>query len=170
MAPTPTLIYTVGHGNRTLRELIALLHGAGVQTLVDVRSFPGSRRYSHFREENLRPALEGGGLIYHWAGRQFGEECPSKMPSTHTALPSPRLRAYAEYMETEAFRKGVDKLTQLAANTVVAILGVEKTATDCHRILIADYLYHLGLTPRHLIDSAITQEHRPMREYTATAR
>ena len=141
MTQAPTILYTLGHGNRTLRELITLLHGAGVQILVDVRSFPGSHRYPHFCEENLRPALEGSGMIYHWAGRQLGEERPGKTASAHTALPSPRLRAYADYMETEIFRKGVDKLTQLAGNSVVAILGAEKPSSDCHRALIADYLY-----------------------------
>ena len=161
MTQTPTTIYTVGHGNRALRELITLLHGAGVQTLVDVRSFPGSRHYPHFCEENLRPALEGSGMVYHWAGRQLGEERLGKTASAHTALPTPRLRAYADHMETEVFRKGVDMLSQLAGNTVVAILGVEKPAADCHRALIADYLYRLGLAPRHLIDSATTLEHHP---------
>ena len=55
----------------------------------------------------------------------------------------------------------MDKLTQLAGNSVVAILGAEKPSSDCHRVLIADYLYWLGLAPRHLIDSATTLEHRP---------
>ena len=158
---TPTTIYTVGHGNRTLRELITLLHSAGVQTVVDVRSFPGSRHYPHLCEENLRPALEGGGMTYHWAGRQMGEERRDKTPSAHTALPLPRLRAYADHMETEIFRKGVEMLSQLAGNTVVAILGVEKPAMDCHRVLIPDYLYWLGLAPWHLIDSVTALEHHP---------
>ncbi len=161
MTQTPTTIYTVGHGNRTLREFITLLHGADVRTLVDVRSFPGSRHYPHFCEETLRPALEGSGIIYHWAGRQLGEERPGKAASAHTALHTPRLRAYADHMETEIFRKGVDMLSQLAGNTVVSILGVEKLTSDCHRVLIADYLYRLGLAPRHLIDSVTTLEHHP---------
>lgn len=162
MTQTPTTIYTIGHGNRTLRELITLLHGAGVQTLVDVRSFPGLRHYPHFCQEHLRPALEGNGIIYHWAGRQLGEErLGKKTASTHTASPASRLRAYADYMETETFRKGADMLSQLAGNSVVAILGVEKLLSDCHRVLIADYLHRLGLAARHLIDGATTLEHHP---------
>ena len=64
-------------------------------------------------------------------------------------------------METEVFRKGIDMLSQLAGNSVVAILGVEKLAADCHRVLIADYLYRLGLAPRHLIDRTAILEHQP---------
>lgn len=161
MIQTPKIIYTVGHGNRSLRELISLLQGASVQAVVDVRSYPGSRHYPHFGEENLRPALAGSNITYHWAGRQLGEERPGKTTSVHMALSAPRMRAYADHMETEIFIKGATKLAQLAGDTVVAILGVEKSVTDCHRALIADYLYWLGLMPRHLVDNVTTLEHQP---------
>ena len=59
-------------------------------------------------------------MIYHWAGRQMGEERRDKTPSAHTALPLPRMRAYADHIETEIFRKGVEMLSQLAGNTVCA--------------------------------------------------
>lgn len=38
-------IYTVGHGARSLEEFVALLHEAGIQRLVDVRTAPGSRKH-----------------------------------------------------------------------------------------------------------------------------
>src|SRR4030065_223932 len=113
MCPIPLTIHTLGHSHRSMQELVALLRAAGIQTLVDVRSFPGSRRYPHFSGENLRMALEGAGMVYHWAGRQLGGKRTGQAVSAHTALSSDELRAYADHMETEAFRKGGQNLLQL---------------------------------------------------------
>jgi uncharacterized protein (DUF488 family) len=159
MCPTPLTIHTLGHSHRSMQELVALLRAAGIQTLVDVRSFPGSRRYPHFSGENLRMALEGAGMVYHWAGRQLGGKRTGQAVSAHTALSSDELRAYADHMETEVFRKGIQHLMQLAGKTRLAILCAEKMPQDCHRALLGDYLQQLGVSVRHIIDGASTLEH-----------
>ena len=51
------VVHTIGHGIRPLEELVGLLTGAGVQTLVDVRRFPGSRRNPQFNRGTLEAAL-----------------------------------------------------------------------------------------------------------------
>lgn len=158
--PAPTL-YTVGHGDRSLRDLVALLRAAGIQAVVDVRSFPGSRRHPHFSQDNLREALEGGGMAYHWAGRQLGGKRTGSAISAHTALRSDDLRAYADHMETDAFRKGIDQLMRLAGTHVLALLCAEKMPQDCHRAFIADYLGMLGARVRHLIDTGRILDHTP---------
>ncbi len=159
MSSTSLTIHTLGHSHRSLQELLALLRAAGVQTLVDVRSFPGSRRYPHFSGENLRMALEGAGMVYHWAGRQLGGKRAGQAASAHTALASDELRAYADHMQTEVFRKGIQHLIQLAGKTPLAILCAEKLPQDCHRALMGDYLQQLGVRVRHIIDGESTLEH-----------
>ncbi len=57
-------IHTVGHGRRPLEELVAVLADAGVQTLVDVRRFPGSRRLPWFNAEALAESLPAVGIGY----------------------------------------------------------------------------------------------------------
>jgi uncharacterized protein (DUF488 family) len=156
---SPPTLHTLGHSHRSLQELIALLHAAGIQTVVDVRSYPGSRRHPHFSEENLRLALAGGGMVYHWAGRQLGGKRHGQAVSAHTALASDEQRAYADHMETEVFRQGIQPLIRLAGKTPLAILCAEKLPQDCHRALMADYLHQLGVRVRHIIDSDHTIEH-----------
>ena len=69
--------FTVGHGIRPLDELVETLREAAVQTLVDVRRFPGSRRNPQFNQGPLRTALEEIGIAYRHAvelgGRRSGE-------------------------------------------------------------------------------------------------
>ena len=44
-------LYTIGHSTRTLDELVSALKAHGIETLVDIRSFPMSRRFLHFNRE-----------------------------------------------------------------------------------------------------------------------
>ena len=39
------IVYTVGHGGRTLAEFVAILQDARIETLVDVRAYPRSKRH-----------------------------------------------------------------------------------------------------------------------------
>jgi uncharacterized protein (DUF488 family) len=160
MTSSTRVIYTIGHSNRSLHELVALLRGAAVQTVVDTRSVPGSRRYPHFSEDNLRAALGGADMVYHWAGRQLGGHRPTHSDSVHTALTSDGLRAFADYMDTEAFRKGAQQLLQFAGRTTLALLCAERLPQDCHRSLIADYLVACGARVNHLIDPGHQVAHR----------
>jgi len=41
-------IWTIGHSTRSTEEFLALLHEHAIDSLVDVRSFPGSRRCPQF--------------------------------------------------------------------------------------------------------------------------
>lgn len=57
-------LFTVGHGTRSLEELLAILRSAGVERLVDVRTAPGSRRHPQFNREALARSLEEAGIVY----------------------------------------------------------------------------------------------------------
>lgn len=155
-----TPIYTVGHGSRSLDELLNLLLGAGIHTVVDVRAQPQSRRHPHFSGEPLRAALEKTGLIYHWAGRQLGGMRRPRAGSLHTALAEDGLRGYADHMETDAFQTAATQLVRLAARAPTAILCAEREPEHCHRSLIADYLTLQGVRVVHLIEEGEAREHR----------
>lgn len=153
-------LYTVGHSNRALEELLELLRQAGVQTLVDVRARPYSDRYPHFSGDALRKGVEAASLVYHWAGRQIGARRPPRSDSPHAALTNEALRGYADYMDTDEFKRGVAQLRRLAARAPTAILCAERLPEDCHRSLIADYLTLQGARVLHLIGSGETREHQ----------
>lgn len=43
-------IWTIGHSTRTIEEFIGVLREHQIEILVDVRHFPGSRRFPHFNK------------------------------------------------------------------------------------------------------------------------
>ena len=151
-------LYTVGHGNRKLEELVALLKEAGVDTLVDVRAQPRSRHNPQFNDDSLRLTCENAGIVYHWAGRQLGGMRTPRPDSPHAALDE-NLRGFADHMDTDAFQKGASQLQHLAARGVCAMLCAERDPAHCHRSLIADYLTLQGGRVVHLIDPGETREH-----------
>jgi uncharacterized protein (DUF488 family) len=152
-------VYTVGHSNRSLGELIALLHRAGIEILVDVRARPHSRRHPQFAGGALRGALEQAGITYHWAGRQLGGMRPARPDSPHVALPEGGFRGYADHMDTEVFQRGAAQLVQLAGRAPTSVMCAERAPAECHRSLIADYLSLQGARVVHLIAPGESREH-----------
>ncbi|MDH5511955.1 MAG: DUF488 domain-containing protein [Gammaproteobacteria bacterium] len=151
-------LYTIGHGNRKIEELFALLKEAGVDTLVDVRAQPRSRHNPQFNDDSLRLGCEHAGITYHWAGRQLGGMRAPRPDSPHTALDEDR-RGFADHMDTDAFQKGASQLRNLAARGVCAVLCAEHDPKHCHRSLIADYLTLQGERVVHLIAPGERHEH-----------
>ena len=154
----PLTLYTIGHSDRTMPELLALLKEAGVTCLVDIRAQPASARHPQFNMDSLRTALMEGGIVYHWAGRPLGGQRATRPDSPHRSLPE-SLRGFADHMDTDAFAKGVVQLLGIARKASTAILCAEREPTQCHRSLIADYLVLQGVDVRHLIRAGEMREH-----------
>ncbi len=152
-------LYTVGHSNRSIQDLLALLGSAGIQTLVDVRRVPRSGRHPQFNEPQLRVVMSSAGIVYHWAGRQLGGRRDDRPDSPHTALQG-AFRGYADYMETEDFEKAAAQLISLASQGRTAVMCAERDPDQCHRSLIADYLTLQGLSVLHLVAPGEIREHR----------
>jgi uncharacterized protein (DUF488 family) len=62
----PPAVLTIGHSNHPLGRFLALLAQHGVEALVDIRRFPGSRKHPHFHRDNLAAALPKSGVEDHW--------------------------------------------------------------------------------------------------------
>src|SRR4051812_47534307 len=105
------MIYTIGHSTRTIEEFVALLTEHGIELLVDVRRFPGSRRHPQFGSAALAASLAGEGIAYAHAealgGRRSAE---AGAASPNTAWRNDAFRAYADYMATPEFRAALDRL------------------------------------------------------------
>jgi len=80
-------------------------------------------------------------------------------------LKNASFRAYADHMETEEFREGVEELLEVAARERTAIMCAEAVWWRCHRSLISDYLRAEDHTVLHIIDKYKTKEH----SYTSAA-
>ena len=158
-------VWTVGHSTRSGEEFGQILSAHGIEVLVDVRSFPGSRRYPQFNRSTLAESLASIGIKYRHEPRLGGRRTP-RADSHNTAWRNSSFRAYADHMETEEFRKGVEDLLELAASARVAVMCAEALWWRCHRSLISDYLKAAGHTVVHIVDQTKTEEH----PFTSAAR
>ncbi len=153
-------IWTIGHGTRNGEEFVQMLQEAGIQCLVDVRSYPGSRRNPQFSREPLAALLANRGIQYQWEGEGLGGFRKPKADSKNIALRSNGFRGYADYMESEEFKKAIELLIEQAQETKIAYMCAERLPWQCHRSLISDYLVMQGVTVIHLVAPGKTQEHK----------
>jgi uncharacterized protein (DUF488 family) len=160
-----TTVWTVGHSTRSGEEFGGILRAHGIEVLVDVRSFPGSRRYPQFNRTALAESLAPIGIEYKHEPRLGGRRTPRK-DSHNTAWKNASFRAYADHIESEEFQQGVEALLELAANARVAVMCAEALWWRCHRSLISDYLKAAAHTVIHIIDQTKTEEH----PFTSAAR
>ena len=159
-------IWTVGHSTRAIDEFISLIQANDIKLLADVRSLPGSRRYPQFNREMLAGSLGKAGIFYEHFPELGGRRKPRK-DSPNIAWRNESFRGYADYMETEEFRKGVERLLGLAAGAgPTAIMCAEAVWWRCHRSLISDYLKARRIEVMHILDANKTQAH----PYTSAAR
>jgi uncharacterized protein (DUF488 family) len=153
-------VYTIGHGNRPLDELIAMLKEAGIERLVDVRAFPASRRHPHFGRAALEQSLPAAGIRYVWEGEALGGRRKPRADSPHVALRHPAFRAYADHMMTPEFHGAVERLLQTARAAPAAVMCAERLPWQCHRFLISDFLVAGGNEVIHLVNPGKRQSHR----------
>jgi uncharacterized protein (DUF488 family) len=138
MGGMPTL-WTVGHGTLDAPDFVALVGEAGIQVVVDVRRFPGSRRNPQFGSGQMAAWLADAGFDYEWAPALGGRRKASA-DSPNTGLRNGQFRAYADHMATVEFREGVAALLATAAERTVAVMCAESVWWRCHRRLLADHL------------------------------
>jgi uncharacterized protein (DUF488 family) len=149
--------FTIGHGVRPLGELVETLREAAVETLVDVRRFPGSRRNPQFNQGPLREALTAAGITYRHAvelgGRREGEPGEEEF----TCIRVPAFRSYAARMRSEAWQSALG--AELARPTP-CFMCAETAWTRCHRRLIAELLTARGDEITHLLAPGRRESHR----------
>jgi uncharacterized protein (DUF488 family) len=158
-------IWTVGHSTRASEELFAALKSFEIKLLVDVRSFPGSRRYPHFNKEQLERSLPAKGIEYrHYP--ELGGRRRVLPDSLNMAWRNKSFRAYADYMETGTFREGAARLLEVAQQQRTAIMCSEAVWWRCHRSLISDYLKAKGIEVMHIMAPGKAEAH----PFTSAAR
>ena len=149
--------FTIRHGVRALEELVETLQEAGVETLVDVRRFPGSRRNPQFNQGPLSDALEEAGIVYQHAvelgGRLSGEPGEERFACLRVAA----FRSYAARMGTAAWQEA---LAQALARPAPCFMCAETVWWRCHRRLISELLVARGYKVVHLLAPGRRETHR----------
>lgn len=155
-------IYTIGHSDRPFPSFLRLLRAHGIELLVDVRRFPGSRKHPQYNREALAAALADAGIGYAFLGDTLGGRRERSIPdeeSPNRGLTHPSFRNYADYMRTPAFRRGVEELLALAANQTACVMCSEGWWVKCHRRLLADALVARGVEIRHIASGVRADPH-----------
>lgn len=140
----PHELWTIGHSNRSLDELLSLLAGAEIELLADVRRYPGSRKHPHFNRDALEQSLSDRGIAYRHLEDLGGRRSTRLADSPNTAWRVDSFNRYADYMTTPPFADALAELIDLAQRQRTAIMCSEAVPWRCHRRLIADAMIVRG--------------------------
>jgi uncharacterized protein (DUF488 family) len=155
----PPAVLTIGHSNHSLEHFLTLLAQHEVEALVDIRRFPGSRKLPHFHRDNLAAALPQPGVEYHWLEVLGGRRHKQWDKSPNRGLENKGFRNYADYMLSDEFRQGVEKLLEVAWQKRTAIMCAEGLFWQCHRRLVSDFLVATGVAVQHIMPSGDLRLH-----------
>lgn len=138
-------VFTIGHSTRDLDEVVAMLRANDVSVLVDVRSFPSSRKFPQWNQEAIQQALPAD-IAYRWI-RDLGgrRHTPAGVASPNGAWRVKAFRDYADYMASAEFAAGLADLLRVALVSVPAIMCSEAVPWRCHRRLVTDALIVAGV-------------------------
>jgi uncharacterized protein (DUF488 family) len=160
------IVWTIGHGTRSVEELVSVVREAGVRTLVDVRRFPGSRHNPQFNQPALRAVLEEGGIGYRHAVELGGRLAREPGEDRFGCLRVAAFRSYAARMGTDRWQVA---LATALAEQAPCFMCSETLWWRCHRRLIAELLHARGEQVVHLLGPGKQQEHKPLPEAEARA-
>jgi uncharacterized protein (DUF488 family) len=157
-------ILTVGHGALDAQAFTRLVTAAGIEVIVDVRRFPGSRRQPHFGSAEMARWLGEAGVEYRWLQALGGRRALAP-DSPNTGLRNEQFRAYADHMATDEFADGVADLLAVADSRRAAVMCAESVWWRCHRRLVADHLVLVaGIDVGHLFHDGRIEHHTPAPE------
>lgn len=152
-------VYTIGHSTLPVETFVERLKAHGVERVVDVRTIPRSRHNPQFNREELGPALRRRGIGYiHVKG--LGGLRHANKDSINTGWRNASFRGYADYMQTEEFRKNLQRLLKMAGAKTIAVMCAEAVPFRCHRSLLADALTVAGAEMRHITSARTAKPHR----------
>jgi uncharacterized protein (DUF488 family) len=129
------MLLTYGHGTEPAERTTDILREAGVSSLVDIRTAPGSRRNPQFARAALEEWLPAAGIAYRWEKRLGGFRRPSP-DNPDVVWREDMFRGYAEHMRSPDFLAAIDAVLAEAelAEAELAEAGAEpETQRSCAR-------------------------------------
>ena len=157
--PQQRTIYTIGHSTRTIEEFIELLKTYGIQKVVDIRTIPKSKHNPQFEQDELKISLKNAKIGYRHL-KELGGLRHTRKDSVNTGWINASFRGFADYMQTEEFWKGFEKLEKIASNKRCALMCAEAVPWRCHRSLVADALTYYKWQVLHIQSKRTAKEHK----------
>ncbi len=142
-------IYTIGYGNRSIDEFMALLRRYEIHHLVDLRSQPYSRFHPEFSQVALEAMLKRQHIRYIFLGEQLGGR-----PQDTTCYVNGKVD-YALLRERSFYRQGIQRLhTAWEKQARMVLMCSEQKPQECHRSkLIGNTLSQMGIVVVHIDES-----------------
>ncbi len=149
MATIP--IYTIGYGNRSIEDFIALLQRYEIQYLVDIRSQPYSRFNPDFSQKALQQHLKRHGIGYIFMGKELGGRPDDSSVHREDAGEKSQID-YEKLAQSEAYKKGIERVQHAWQQQLrVVLMCSELKPTMCHRgKLVGKTLSKQGIEVVHI--------------------
>jgi AbrB family looped-hinge helix DNA binding protein len=163
--PSKRKLFTIGHSTHPVEKFLWLLARHDIKALVDIRRFPGSRKFPQFNQENLASDLKKAGIDYHWLEALGGRRGKRKdgTSTVNLGLRNASFRNYADYMLTPEFQEGVARMLEVAKGRRTALMCAEGLFWRCHRRLVSDFLVANRETVQHIMPSGELRPHTLMK-------
>lgn len=129
-------IYTLGTSNRSIEEFFDILRFYQIQAVIDVRHWPTSKWFPHFKKENLILSCRDKEIDYYHYEKLGGF----------------RKGGYEIYMESMEFKEGLKDLIKIAEKKITVIICAERLPWKCHRMLISRKLEDEKFEILHIIE------------------
>ena len=155
-------IYTFGHSTHSQEEFLNILKSYNIETLVDVRSYPGSKYVPQFNKENMEVWVPENNIEYihmkELGGRRKGNKDLDK--SLVDGWENQAFRNYAGYTLTEEYEEGINRLITLGEDKTTCYMCAESVPWRCHRLLISNTLVLRGINVYHIMSESKTITHK----------
>lgn len=132
-------IFTIGHSTRFSEDFLEILKHYGINELVDIRTIPKSRHNPQFNQEELAHFLRNHHIGYRHQ-KNLGGLRHAHSDSINMGWRNASFRGFADYMQTEEFKEGIEELIKSAQEKTVVVMCAEAVPWRCHRSLIGDAL------------------------------
>lgn len=141
-------VFNIGYEASDLGDFLATLLASEVETLIDVRELPLSRRKG-FSKNQLREALTEVGIEYiHLSG--LGDPKPGRVAAKEGRF-SDFVQIFKKHMNTEKFKDDFESAAEIVRNSRVCLMCYERDHLSCHRKIVGDALEGiLGVEQRPL--------------------
>lgn len=152
-------IFSTGHSNRNLKDFIELLQAQSIEVLADVRTVPKSRTNPQFNQDTLPQSLEPAAIRYAHFPELGGWRGSKLEHSPNAGWRTTAFKNYADYMLSEHFQTGLQRLITTALERRTALMCAEALPWRCHRTLISDALTVRGFRVMHIIGKTNMYKH-----------
>ena len=153
------VIFTVGHSTLPIERFITLLKTYDIECLADIRTIPRSRHNPQFNADAFEHTLQAHNIEYVPL-TALGGLRHTRKDSPNTGWRNASFRGYADYMQTDAFLAGLERLIGLSRDRRVGIMCAEAVPWRCHRSLVADALVARGIPVIEILSETSFRAHK----------